>query len=366
VSSITKLRLNVDYLLGAMVAIPFGYPKEPLYWFALSAFLLVIPRVKLDKEARTHLLAILGIWVCVLFSNLLGQQSFAVSTFSIVGTLLTFSLFIFRYGILDIEEFISGFLMVITVYVMLTFLAFVVLKPYLHGSAMFVSSTLRMWAEGYLIEWPNVFCVFLCLGFYIRWIRGQKGWAFLTMTAALMTTSRIALAALVIYLLFTLLRSRRAVKLLLTFILPLILITILTYLNANEEGAAYVENRLFKIGDRMHIFDLLYDIYVSNPFGIGNVEFKDIDTLYVSYHSSFLKVIVRYGFFGFLLFLFLIKPKAMMFNFKSKVNAPIVFLIFISIVQDMLFHMHLLIFYSAFLYYRETTLGLYKARKTDA
>ena len=349
-----NIKLSLDYFLGILVAIPFSYPNEPLYWFGLTAFILALPRMKFGKSAWITLSLILLFLSTVVVANLISPFQDSIQIFSIAGTFLTMGCFMFRYCVMNLEEFLSGFLVVIGIYTLLTFIAFFVLEPYQYGFGLFVDSNYRMWAEGFLIEWPNVFCVFLVLGAYINWIRSNGFLASLNILAAVLTTSRMGILAIAIFALFFLLK-RKLLPTATTILIMLLVSALATYLisSNNDVFLDYVSQRLFKISDRELIFNDMVTVFADNIFGVGNISFGEISELYTSYHSSFLKALIRYGIVGFIIYLLLILPRNPLWKLRAKENAPIVFFLVAGLVQDMLFHIHLVIMYSVLLEYRE-------------
>jgi len=361
-----NLTLSQDYFLGILVAIPFSYPKEPLYWFGLSAFLLALPGLKIGKDATIRLVLVLLFLCMVIISNMISSYQESIQFFSIVGTFFTMSCFMFRYCLKSIDDFVSGFLLVAGIYTFLTFIAFLVLKPYQYGFDFFIESSYRMWAEGYLIEWPNVFCAFLVLGAYLNWIRCNGLLATLNILAAVLTTSRMAILAIAIFVLFLMLRPKIASKAI-SISLVVLVVAVVAFLVAsnNEMFLDYISRRLFKTSDRAFIFNDMVTVFVDNIFGVGNISFSVINELFVSYHSSFLKVLIRYGLPGFLIFLLLIAPRNPFWNPGARENAPILFMLCIGLVQDMLLHIHLVIMYSVMLELRDAKMRTEGQRLTD-
>jgi len=311
--------------------------------------LLALPRLRLDEEGQAYLKKIMLFIGLICLPNLFSFYSEFVYTFSIVGAVFSVSFFLIRFCIRDYDQFIKGYLFVVSIYIVLTFFAFFILKPYDSGFDFFIVSKMRMWADGYLIEWPNVFCVVLVIGAFLFWFRHKRLWFFLALLAALLTTSRMALVVIVLLLGYGICRKLNPVRFLLALLAVLLSIFLFLYIDDGGVVSRYITERLLKSADRILILNSLIDVYVENIFGIGNIPFSEINSTYKSYHSSFLKVLVRYGFFGLIMFLVILMPPLPLYKIVSKENVPILFLLAVGVVQDMLFHIHIVIMYSVFI-----------------
>lgn len=349
-------RNRLDYFLGMLSAIPFSYPKEPLYWMALITLPIFFSRIRLDKHGMEKAYIVIIFSVLMLIVNIFSPYQSKIDIYSVFGGVFVISFFLAAYGIRDVEKFVDGFVLIIKVYVALTFYYFIVLAPYEWGLLFFVSSDLRMWADGYLPEWPNVYAVFLVMGMYIFWLRKNSRWFWLTMLAAIVTTSRMPLLAVSLIVFYQLILRVTLKKFIVFILVSIVFIYGYTLITDNEIFNEYLSNRLFKSGDRAMIFDELMGIYQRNLWGVGSLSFKYIGENYISYHSSFLKSLVRYGFLGLLLFILLVCPRKIMYKARSPYNLPILFLLLVGLFQDMLYHPHIIIMFSVFLLLRENHL----------
>src|SRR5690606_32028428 len=161
------------------------------------------------------------------------------------------------------------FLLISKCYAILVPVAFIYLKPFSKYGNFFVSSEARMWAHGVFPDWPNVFCVFVVLSFFIFIIRKMHFWAVLSMFSALLTTSRMALLGLAIYMIFVFLNANARSKIFITFSFLLLSCALFYYFYDNDFLLDYIEVRLFKTEDREIIFDTLYATIIEYPLGIG-------------------------------------------------------------------------------------------------
>ena len=353
---VKDFRFFLTFFLGFLIAIPLTYPSEPFYWFAIFSFCVAIFYINLGREDVLYFLLVFMLAILTLFANLHSPLESKVNYISAVATSVTTLFFLFRFCLNDVERFLSGFLFVGKIYALLVPVAFIILAPYHRYGNFFVNSEARMWAEGYFPEWPNVFCVFLILSFFIFFIRHAHFWAFLSLAAALLTTSRMALLGVVLFLIFYILNATIKKRLLVIGFLFFSFSVIAIYLSSNEFLLDYIQFRLLKSDDRMIIFETLYATFSSYPFGIGNVPFYELSQAFDSYHSSFLKVAVRYGFLGVLFFIIIVTPRKFWIDKRSYCNLPLVFLLIVGLVQDMLLHLHFILLYSVFLKYREERL----------
>lgn len=356
VSVDSKVKSKLDFFLGILVAVPVKYPDEPYYWFAMLAMLMASSRIVLSRDNIVYFYAVMLLSVLSIFANIYSPFFLEVNYISALASALVFYFFLFRYCINDVEGFLSGFLFVAKIYAIAVILMFFILKPYSSSENFFVSSEARMWASGYLPEWPNVFCVFLVVSFFVFVIRCMNFWAFICILSALLTTSRMAVLGFGLFLVFLFLRASWRNKIVFLLIFIFSMIVLYYYFSDNTRVLDYLEHRLFKTGDRQIIFDTLYSVFIAHPFGVGNLSFESLNSAYVSYHSSFLKIAVRYGFLSFLVFIFLVFPRRIHKNLLSYSNLPLLFFIIVGVVQDMLLHLHFILLYGVFLRYREERL----------
>lgn len=342
-------RLSIDWALGLLSAIPFAYPKEPFYWIVIAIFILGLYRFKLQARDSINVLLALLLILLVAIVNLCNS----IYTLSVFGTYLAIVLLFFRYIVRSSEEFLHGFSFVTTIYTLATFLIFLILRPYSNGLLMFINSDYRMWAEGYLIEWPNVFSAFLVIGGFIHILLDNKKTALMHFSSAILTTSRTALLAIFIYAIFSFIRSKITMKSIYAILIIISVFAVYRIYNQDEIFISFLYDRIIKTGDRFEIYKNLIECFIENPLGIGNVPFNLIDDAYQSYHSSFLKVLSRYGIFGLLLYICLIYPKGLIKGRSMEINMPIIFILLCGIVQDFMFHLHIAALYSVLLSHRE-------------
>ncbi len=365
ISKLNKSRINIDFMLGFALAIPLNYPKDPFYLVAIVVFPLAVLRMKFDRKSYTTLALVSVLSITSMITNFLSPFPEHVNYLSAIATAITFYFFLFRFCLRDVEKFFDGYLLINKIYTVLVFVAFITLQPFVKYSNFFVNSEARMWAIDYLPEWPNVFCVFLVISFLINVARKNSLWALLNITAALLTTSRMALLGLLIFIVFYIVNSKYHYKIAIGLFLTVLMSLFSYFLIENPFIQDYIEHRLFKTSDRSLIVDALLNVSSQYPLGIGNIPFDAIDSTYESYHSSFLKVAVRYGLPSLLVYIFLLWPYRFTHRFFNKVNMVFVFLFIVGMVQDMLFHMHFIYIFSALLLLREEVLFRQKELNGD-
>lgn len=346
-------KINIDWALGFLLAIPFAYPKEPFYWIAIIIFVLGLYRFRLPKKDQKNVILVLALILLVALVNILNS----IYTLSVFGTYLALTLLLFRYIVKDSDDFLYGFSFVTTIYAFATFIMFILLKPYNNGLLMFINSDYRMWAEGYLIEWPNVFCAFLVLGGFIHVLYNNLKLAYLHFTAAVLTTSRTALLAILVLAIYSLSKSKSKMKYIYILLILTLLSSVYLMFNQDDTFVSFIFDRLIKTSDRGEIYNILFETFIDNIFGIGNVPFEQIDDMYESYHSSYLKVLSRYGIIGFLIYVGITCPKGLFKEQNVSINMPIIFLILCGIVQDFMFHLHITALYSVLLSHRDKILN---------
>lgn len=348
--------VKIEFLLGGCTAIPIAYPEPPLYWLAVFTLFISLPRFHIKIGGLWYLLLLYLTCSFIIIINFSSYGHEDLYYPSILGTILTFQFFIFRYCLIDLDSYVNGFLFVIKIYTIATIILFFILKPYCNGFDFFINSNMRLWGKGYLPEWPNVFSCFLVIGSYLYFRQEHFKWAFFSFIASLLTTSRIPLLGAVILLLFYYLSNITLKKTVLILSLVSLCVVIVLFLIPHDVLDRYITHRLLKFSDRSLIYSNLLETFYKSPLGIGNIPFSNLNDLYVSYHSSYLKALIRYGVLGLILFLLVIYPRRLFINLRMKENAPIFFILCVALFQDILFHIHLIMIYSVLLALREKQL----------
>jgi len=324
-------------VVGILTAIPVYVIQEPIYIlpFIVVLYHLVFGRFK--SEDRTKLVIFFLLTIVVLLTNLLGTYAGyqSISFSSILYFLMSTFVLAFSYSSIDTESFFTWFLIAAKGAALYVFILFFK-DAFLAGAFYDVTqSEGRMWAKGLVLGWPNGFAIITSIAAYLCFVKGEKLWSFLLVLSAMTTFSRMAMIfLLVLFVLQIYSMFRRGTFILVVLGLIIIVLPILLEFYFANEKVLY---RIAKYSDRLVIAQNLLDTLIANPFGIGNVNYRDISSgdIYESYHSTFLKVLVRYGFIGFFMFVVLVAPIATMRLFSLR-SILVTVLLVLAIPQDFL------------------------------
>ncbi|NVK29855.1 MAG: hypothetical protein HWE20_02540 [Gammaproteobacteria bacterium] len=328
-------------IVGFLMFFPIAIPNDPFYIIPVLTFLaspfLFSYRFPL-YQLTFFIFLCLYITLVNIFSPLGLHEVFA----SYVGTLATLALLLVRFSNIDVDQFLRGFADSALLYaIYIFFVVFYSGNVDLYTSFSFFKSSNRLWGSEYILGWPNAIACFLVLGAFFMRIRRKTSLAWLILAAALLGGSRVGLLGMLFLAAFDPCESKRlrlAIRLVLLSVVVSLFIGYLYYMDS-----PFLAGRIFKYSDRLSILNVLLDSFLSRPFGWGNVSFDDIDQglYYVSFHSSYLKFLVRYGFLG-LVFLLVFIVAPLFSRGREMYFLPILFLLFVSIPQDFLFQMNLI------------------------
>lgn len=330
-----KKLIQKDFIFGVLVCLPIPFPFVPFYPIAYFILLFSIFNMKFNKKDLNDIL-LLGIFFLIVNLVNFFNENFNLS---LIGTYSILLMFLIRYSICNYDDFFYGILLSTSIYSLITIFLYFDLNIYLYGLDVFTNSTYRMWGEKYLLEWPNVFACFIIIGGFLSFYYSKKYLLILHIITSIMSTSRASL--IFIFFIFICMFIETKNKKMYFGIFSIFSISLFLLLINQEE----LLTRITKFSDRSIIFHYLLEIFTNNIFGIGNISFSDFNTYYESYHSSFFKVLIRYGFIGLIIYIMLIFPKNFKYN-NVRINFLILFLLVSSIFQDFLFHPHLLIIYT--------------------
>lgn len=355
---------NFATAVGLLLGLAIAYPTQPFYIFAFIAFLISSPHLKL-KLNTYNAIYVTAVLLCIIFSllsNLFSDYKDQIEISSLIMSSLFYLFFLFGFMIDEPLKVIKGYSVAMTVISIYLIFLFFIFAPFKFGLLMFIVPHLRMWAEGYVGDWPNFIAFGLSLSFLINWlILKKKGLAVVNLVAAIITTSRIPILAVVLLVLLYLLKKPKQFFLWSSIILLLILISLTIILNINftvEELDQYVL-RLTKSGDREILFDYMFEkLYLENIFfGIGSVKMSsfNLDFSSSSFHNSYLEIMVRFGTVTLLPYLILILPFNL-YSLKRKslyVNKNHLFFLSFFLIcaffQNIFKHPHYLMLYVVFL-----------------
>ena len=334
-------------LVGILTVFPIYIVQEPYYILPFLVIGYYLFFGKFSSSDRLRILAFSFLVILVLLSNIFGMFKgyLSISISSILYFLMTVFLLAFAHNVIHIESFLKWFLIAskgVALYVFILFFSEALSNGYFPNVT---TSEGRMWAAGYILGWPNGFAIVASIAAYLCLVRNQKIWSLFLIIVAMTTFSRMAMIFL-IAIVFLQAYSMFRLKLLIpVFIgLMLYLVPFLYEIYIENEQTLY---RIAKFSDRQIIYNNLLEIFSQNPFGIGNVSYEEISLgdIYESYHSTWLKVLIRYGFFGFILFFILVIPSARMkiFSFRSVLLAV---LLILGMPQDFLLLPSIALIYS--------------------
>lgn len=334
-------------IVGVLTAIPVYLIQEPLY---ILPFVVVFYHLFFGHMANKDIpkvIIFMFLIIVVLLTNFVGilEGYNTISVVSIFYFLISTFILAFSYRLIHAESFITWFLIAsksVAVYVFILFFTDAFLNGIIHD---FTQSEGRMWAKGLVVGWPNGFALITSIAAFLCVVKEERLWALFLIITAMSTFSRMSMIFLVVIVLL-LAYSRFGLRLFFPLMIGLIIFVIplmVDYYLANEE-ALY---RIAKYNDRLVIAQNLADTFLRNPFGIGNVSYREISMadIYDSYHSTWFKVLVRYGFIGLILFIALIVPVERMRLISSR-SILCALLLVLAIPQDFLLLPSIAVIYS--------------------
>lgn len=338
---------SYDFLLGVLIGLPLAFPREPFYILSFLAFGLTIPRMRLRMPT---LLTVGSMLVLALLSNMLSPSLNSIGLFKAIYTSAFFGLFLFGFAIRDVEKFFQGFCAIINVLSIAVIVAYFATAQYVHGISIFIYPVLRLWGFEIFPDWPNFFGFLISLGLMINWIYlGHRNWAIINFVAIVATTSRSAMIGailLIVYLLWTMRKSRMLLLICGGLLLALFIYLNLDVLLAISESQTNLLNRIFKIQDRLLIWNAALEFMSVKPLiGLGAISFEAANVS--SFHNSYFESIIRYGIVGFIVWLLMLLPTSLYRTSFSKGYICILATFLIAaFFNNILRHPHLFMMYS--------------------
>lgn len=351
---------NKSYFVGLLIGIPIAFPSVPFYLFSFLAFFLSVNTTKLRSTYEVgYVMAIAIVIVLTWISNALSPYIGFIEPMNWVTSSVVFLFFSIGLMITEPRNVIKGFCHSMSVISVILIVAFIILHPYEHGVLMFVYPMFRMWGEGYLPDWPNFIAFGLSLSFLLSYlVTRNKKIAMLNLVAAILTTSRIPILALMLLIGMRFVK-RPIMAVAIGVIVVLLffgLIQVMELMNYEIPEINQLIDRLGKTKDRENLFSYMFDeLFLNNPLtGIGSVKMTIFNLNFnsSSYHNSYLEILVRYGSLTMIPYLFLIYPRNIL-DFKNdmiKSNYSYLviasFVLFTAFFQNILKHPHYLMMYS--------------------
>jgi O-antigen ligase len=226
----------------------------------------------------------------------------------------------------------------------------------------FIYPEKRLWGEPYFPDWPNflAFGLGLAAVISVSMLRLNMMGA-LCLLASVMTTSRMALVALVV-LSVVWLRSvskNHGNAAVLGIVLGLLIaiwimlwdLAVALTGSLDTVAATGYFDRLFKLGDRSVIWMESAEIFAQNPLlGIGAIPLDEsIGLSSSSIHNSYLEVTIRYGILGLVAWIFLFLPTAESLRNHKGLLSVFLFIAISAFFNNVLRHPHYLIMYGVLL-----------------
>ena len=304
-----KLR---DFASGILLAFPIVYPSKPYYIFAFFAYLISASTIVVSREILLYVVLFIAITI---FQGLNTVSNEHIEFARVMYTSFSILLFLFGFTIKEPQEVLKGFCYGITILALVVIGFFLYLRLYSKGLSLFIYPEMRLWGSEYFMDWPNFIAFGLGLGALLNLIYLRaKFFTIICIFAAVLTTSRTSLLAVLFLSLYVFFNTINSKKAKVNFVI--ISVIVFTFLIWKYELSSLLQlderllERLSKSEDRAISWNNAWNIFKDNIFtGIGPVSLGYESGIGASsIHNSYLDIAVRYGIFGFLVWLvFLIR-----------------------------------------------------------
>ncbi len=354
-------RFSSDYFLGILIAFPLTYPSPPFYIFSFLAigilsFRVFIEKVKIDILSAS--LLFISSLMLVVSSIIFNYETSAGSFTALLGGGIFFFIFVLSHYIRDCDLFIKGFIDGVFFLCLATIFLFFSLGAYKYGVRVFYVPEYRLWAEGFIPDWPNYIVFFFCCATLLSLQRDKAIGVhfFLFLLASILTTSRLFFICLALSMvIFAILKLSKK-----TILFTIMLVTFAYIYSDFSIGLdEQVVNRLIKSEDREGLFSVLIELWMARPLlGYGVISLNEIVAAdYASFHNSYLEVLIKGGGIGFMLFIaFILRGAFMLYhsniprNDKYLMFIILFFFLFSSLFQNYLKHPHIMVLFSVLFY----------------
>lgn len=352
-SSSTRIADKHAFFMGVLLGVPIAYPEVPFYLLSFLCFGSCFIYVRREISQGVVVLVLLCMAVALL-SSLFGSSRYDIGFLRVLTTTGYFLFFLFGCFIVNKYDLLRGYLLsclIISVSVIILFFLSGVAQK---GLLIFLVPEFRLWGENYFPDWPNFLAFFLSVSFLLNVFVFKKNFqGFLSIVAALLTTSRTPIIAILLYVLFQLLgRNQNGLKRFSLFVAILLLSVFLSayFFQMNPE----LLERLVFAEDRVVVYGFALDMFLKSPIiGHGAILFDSSVGLdkYESFHNSYLDILVRHGILGFAFFILLIIPVfGVKLNSLKEFFPILLFFLIASLFQNFFKHPHLIMLYSVIIY----------------
>ena len=350
-----------EFVFGLALAVPVSYPRDPYYGLALVVLLVSLPRLRLRVGLLVRWLLFVG--VTILAALVAGGGDFdLVRALYVSGS---FVLFLFGYAIRNQRQLLDGFGLGAALLAVAVLVGFVVLRPFTAGLSFLYMPELRLWGLGVFPDWPNFLAFGLGLGALVNGLlRSAHFSSAICLAAALATTSRTALIAVLVLVLAKVARRRHLSVLGVAAVVGLgltmmgaVAVTLANPVLADIDPQ--VVERLAKTSDRARIWISALEMIADDPWlGIGPAQLNfDTGIAATSIHNSFFDIAIRFGLPALVLWLAWVLRVPHVTRSGGNRAWIAVYFLTSALVQNILRHPHYMMLYAA--------LVLHESPKTD-
>ncbi len=362
--------MRFAWRVGFLVGLPIAVPAPPLYLFGFACFFVALFRWRLLPASAgiSREFGLLTLIVLALLSNLIGLTRNDIDPMRIITTSFFFLLFLFPRCITDKRAFLLGFCHAMLIWAALIVAMAFYMRIWDMGLLLFSMPDFRLWGANIFPDWPNYMAFMLSLASLFNiMVFKRPGQATLLLVAALLTTSRTPMIALILLITgWLLFRSvRTGVATLLAIGASIAALTLIVTMLLEFELDSNLLDRLLVFDDRDDIYSFALVLVQQSPWiGYGGVLLDESIGFsgHPSFHNSYLDIAVRHGLPALAIFLLLlVPPRGSWRQGGWRFALVVVFVLVGSVFQNFLKHPHILMLYTVLI---ETSM-LYRGRSSE-